>query len=316
MVRRIGRFLASAGALVALTAAVAGCHQEVAGVSDSCTVGATTLNDGFLADRSVFFRVATKTDPANPSTTWLCYRVKVADQYDDGQRIDVNPNTSIGTPRVASDTNSQACATAAGNVIPPPHPIEQGQVLGTPFYLDANATLLPGAWLCLEVGNLKQRLIAELPGLDIADVDVNNDPAPPAPVDTTPPPLGKASTACSTGTLGESSELINLHLQGRDVFLYTARPNTTTIHVCARISGPQSGGARLSVNAAPDQIVRVETSPDVTPCTQDIVTLSNPPLSLKITPAGQTPPSICLNGTRYTVVTGPLPPVVSFAIDS
>lgn len=191
-----------------------------------------------------------------------------------------------------------------------------GQILGTPFYLDATATLLPGAWLCFEVGNLKQRLMAELPGLDIADVDVNTDPAPPTPVDTTPPPVGKASTACSTGALGAPSELINLHLQGRDVFLYTTHPNTTEMHVCARISGPQSGGVRLSVNAAPDQIVRVETSPDVTPCTQDIVTLSTPPLSLKVTPAGQTPPSICLNDTRYTVVTGPVPPVVSFAIDS
>jgi hypothetical protein len=314
--RRTARFLALGGALIAATAAFAGCHQQVAGVSESCTTGASSLHDGFLANRSVFFRVATKTDPANPSNTWLCYRIKVADQYDEGARVEVNPNTNVGTPRVATDTNSQACATASGNLIPPPHPIEQGQILGTPFYIDANATLLPGAWLCLEVGGLKQRLIAELPGLDIADADVNIDPAPPAPVDTTPPPVGKASTACSTGELGAPNELINLHLQGRDVFLYTAQPNATTMHVCARISGPQSGGARLSVNGAPDQIVRIETSSDVTPCTQAIVTLSNPPLSIKITPAGQTPPSICLNGTRYTVVTGPVPPVVSFALDT
>jgi hypothetical protein len=46
-------------------------------------------------------------------------------------------------------------------------------------------------------------------------------------------------------------------------------------HVCARLSGPQSGGVHLGVNAL-DQIVRIDQSTDTTPCTQTVVTLSGP----------------------------------------
>jgi hypothetical protein len=87
-------------------------------------------------------------------------------------------------------------------------------------------------------------------------------------------------------------------------------------HVCARLSGPQSGGVHLGVNAALDQIVRIDQSTDTTPCTQTVVTLSNPPASIKTSPPGQSPPSVCVGGTRFTVVVGPVPPVVDWDLDT
>lgn len=84
-----------------------------------------------------------------------------------------------------------------------------------------------------------------------------------------------------------------------------------------RLSSPQqSGGGHLRVKAATSQIVDVQQSSDITPCTQDVVVLSNPPMAIRRSPLGQMPASICVNNTRYAIVTGPLPPVVSFTPDS
>jgi hypothetical protein len=307
-----------AAALAATAIGMSGCvgGRSVAGVSETCTQP-TTLNDGFFASRSVFFRISTQTDPTDPRTTWICYRVRVSGQPEQAGRIDVNPN----------DTSSLACTTTPGNGIPTPHPIEQGEVLETPFYIDAYAKLVPAwsasglsggnVWLCVEAGPVKQRVAIDLGTANDPDLFVNTDPAPPAPQDTTPPPAGKASTSCSAGAYGPATELVNAHLSGRDLFLYTAKPADDELHVCARLSSPQaSGGGHLAVKAAASQVVDVQQSTDVTPCTQDVVVLSNPPMAIRTTPVGQTPPSICVNGTRYTIVTGPIPPVVSFTPDA
>ena len=297
---------------------IAGCVEtrEVAGVSGTCTQP-TTLNDGFFANRSIFFRVATQTNPTDPQTHWLCYRVKVAGQPEQAGRVDVNATTEAWGTRVTNDTASRSCATMSGNLIPPPHPIEQGEVLETPFYIDAGSNLATAA-LCVEVGAVKQRVAVELTGaLNDPDVIVNSDTAPPPPTDTTPPPVGKASSACAAGTFGPASELINAHLSGRDLFLYTAQPANDEVHVCARLSGPgASGGVRLSVKAAVNQIVDIQQSGDISPCTNDVVVLSNPPLAIRTSPAGQLPASVCVNNTRFTVLAGPIPPVVTFQFDS
>jgi hypothetical protein len=320
--------LAVVTALVAVASVVSGCidTNTVPGVSEACTQPAT-LNDGFFANRGVFFRVSTQTNPADPQTTWICYRAKIAGQPEQAGRIDVNTTTSIPVPQVTNDLSSRACATGP-NWVPGPHPIEEGEVLDTPFYIDAFLRLVngpwttsgvpsAGAWLCVEAGPVKQRVAVEFSDLNDPDVTANTDSAPPAPQDTTPPPTGKASTSCSTGVYGTASELVNAHLSGRDLFLYTARPSNDELHLCVRLSSPeQSGGGHLSIKAAPSQVVDVQQSPDTSPCTQDIVTLSNPPVSIKRSPEGQSPPSICVNGTRYTVVTGPVPPVVSFTADT
>lgn len=316
----VARLTAGCAALVAAMIMLTGCVEEAGGISGTCTQP-ETLNDGFFADRNIFFRVSTQTHPTDPRTTWVCFRVKVQGQTDTAGRIDINPSAGTTGSEVTADTNSRGCAVGSANLIPPPHPIQEGAVLDTPFYFDAYAGDDPaitddGVALCLEVGSIKQRVVVPLPRVQLPAVTARTDPAPPALQDTTPPPAGKPSSSCYEGRYGTPRELINAHLSRRDLFLLTAQPNQTELHVCARLSGQQSGGGRLSVNAAPGQIVRVEQSPDTSPCTQNVVTLSNPPMSIALTPTGQNPPSVCVSGTRYTVVTGPIPPVVSWTPDT
>lgn len=302
-------------ALAAVALGMTGCHQNVAGVSESCTTP-TTMNDAFLANKSVFFRVATQPDPNDPSTTWVCFRVKPASGAEQAGRVDVNTSTGVSAPLVTSDLSSRACAAASNNLVPTPHPIEQGTILETPYYLDAFSDL-SSTWVCLEAAGLKERLVVNLPGVDTAGADVNTDPSPPAATDTTPPPVGKASSSCASGAFGPSTELLNAHLNNRDVFVSVAQPNQTEAHLCARVQSPATGGGvHLGVNAAPSQIVRIDQSSDLTPCTNEVVSVSNPPLSIKTTPPGQLPVSVCVNATRYTVVTGPIPPAVTLQFDS
>jgi hypothetical protein len=311
---RIGVAVAAA----AVTLGVAGCVdvQNVAGVSGTCT-SPTTLHDGFFQNRTVAFRVATQPDPLNEKETWVCFRVKPASQPEQAGRIDVNPTTGVGAVTVTTDLSSRACASGPSNLIPPPHPIEQGEVLDTPFYIDGYATISGGlsAWVCVEAAGFKQRVLVNAPTVDDPDVVVNSDTAPPPMADTTPPPAALPSSACAENAFGTPTEHVNVHLNGRDLFLYTSRPADNEAHICARVSGTPSGGVRVSVKAAPSQIVDVQTSSDLSPCTQDVVVTSNPPVAIRMSPAGQTPPSVCVGATRHTIVTGPVPPIVSVARD-
>jgi hypothetical protein len=310
-----------AAALIAAAAVISGCETPVAGVSETCTQP-TALEDGFFANRAVFFRVATQPKPTDPSTTWVCYRVKVAGAVEKSGRIDVNATTETPAVRLTTDLSSRACTSTTPNAVPAPHPIRQGEVLDTPFYVDAYGSLLapgPGdaAWLCVEAGPVKERVRVERDDTPVATAVLNADSSPPPPQDTTPPPAGKASTTCSAGAYGPATEVVNAHLSGRDLFLYTARPADDEVHLCARISSPgDAGGGHLAVKAAASQVVDVQQSADISPCTQDVVVLSDPPMSIRRSPLGQTPPSICVNDTRYTIVTGPVPPIVSFEADS
>jgi hypothetical protein len=127
----------------------------------------------------------------------------------------------------------------------------------------------------------------------------------------TPEP-GLPSSSCYEGDHGPATELVNTDHGQYHVFLFSAQPSATELHLCARVFhvGPNDVGAHLAVNAAVGQIVELQQfpEPDPSPCTVDVITLSLPPVSLRTSPVGQSPQSICLNGTVYRVVTGSVPP--------
>jgi hypothetical protein len=192
---KAGIRLATAATLLAAAVLATGCVTtgNVAGVSGTCTQPAT-LNDGFFANRAVFFRVATQADPLDPRTTWICLRAKAPGQPELAWRIDANPTTEVPGVRVTNDTSSRACTTEPHNILGPPHPIEQGEVLETPFYLDAWAAVDRddwdsdgfadgGVWLCVEAGPVKQRVAVDLGRTNDPDIGVLTDTAPPAPQD-------------------------------------------------------------------------------------------------------------------------------------
>jgi hypothetical protein len=310
MLLRGARRLSIAGALIAALLALSACDVDtgdVAGVSDTCT-NPTTIHDGFVAERKAYVRVRSQPKPGDPRTTWVCFRLKVEGQLDQAGRISLRtPSATVTEPVL--DTNSRACASGSGNLTPGPHPHEDGAVGNVGFYLDTYANT-GAAWLCVEAGTIKQRLAVTVPTAEIAQVAVYTDPAPAPPQPTMSPELGKPSSACYEGKHGASDELVNTDHGPRHVFLYTAQPSSTEVHVCARVTGSQAVGGHLAVRGTPGQVVDVQQSSDTTPCTENILTLSNPPVSLKKTPTGQNPPAVCVNGTRYTVVTGSIPPAL------
>lgn len=309
-VRRIAGTVAT---LLIGVVVLGGCAVESApGVSETCTQP-STLADAFAADRGVFFRVGTQPNPNDPSMTWVCFRAK-AGAADQGGRIDVK----AGGP-VKTDASSRACASAAANRVPGPHPIDEGSIAGTRFYFDAylgSDTL----WLCAEVDSIKQRVVVPISGTSPpagqAFAQLWTDSAPPTPEDTTPPAAGNPSSECHEGAHGTPHELVDAHLAGRDVFVHSAQPTAQELHVCARISegGLQAGG-RLSVRVPDGSSATLEQSSDTSPCTDNVLTLSNPPASLRVTPAGRMPPSLCVSGTRYTVLTDGGAPVASWTPD-
>lgn len=317
--RSVARTALGAAAFVPAALMLSGCVNDVPHISETCTQPAS-MADGFFANRTLYYRVSAQTSPTDPKTTWICEDVHVgapgAPVVEQARRISVTADASAAVGQVTTDTNSRACASGSNNAVPPPHPFEQGAVGDLTFYLDSYTNGANTAWLCVEAGSIKERVVVNTPTATTPTVVVNDDPTPAPLQDTSPPPTGKPSSSCYAGAYGTPSELVNLHTDTRDLFLYTAQPSDHEVHVCARLSGPQSGGVHLGVNAAVDQIVRIDQSTDTTPCTQTVVTLSNPPASIKTSPPGQSPPSVCVSGTRYTVVAGPVPPVVRWDLDT
>ncbi|HEX8742005.1 MAG TPA: hypothetical protein VF712_02620 [Thermoleophilaceae bacterium] len=312
---RVAVISSLAGAALASPSPAAAQLPSAPGISETCG-NPTVIHDGFLAARSVYFRLRTRPNPTDPRTTWICYRVKVGSAVDHAGRIDVR--TASVTPGVpTTDANSRACATGSNNLVPGPHPLEDGAVGDVPFYLDSYAST-GAVWLCMEAGSLKERLVLPLPGADLPVVAVTRDSDPWQPTPTLSPEPGLPSSSCYEGRHGPSTELVNTDHGQYHLFLFSAQPSATELHLCARLAdlvGPRSAGAHLEVNADAGQVVRVQPSTDTSPCTVNVVTLSTPPISIKTTPAGQNPVSICVNGTRYAVITGPLPPLVRLTPD-
>lgn len=312
---RVAVVSAIAGATLALPAPAVAQLPSAPGISETCG-NPTVIQDGFLADRSVYFRLRARPDPADPQRTWICYRVKVGSGVDHAGRIDVRtPSVTPGAP--TTDGASRACATGSNNLVPGPHPLEEGAVGSVPFYVDSYAST-GAVWLCLEAGTAKQRLVLPLPGVAPPAVSVTRDSDPWQPTPTMQPQPGLPSSSCYEGDYGPSRELVNTDHGRHHLFLFTAQPSATELHLCVRLAdlvGPRSVGAHVGVDADLGQTVRVEPSPDTSPCTANLVTLSTPPVSVATTPIGQSPFSICVNGTRYAVITGPLPPVVSLTPD-
>jgi hypothetical protein len=96
----------------------------------------------------------------------VCYRFEQDGSDPVSGAFRVQGTGSPGTP--SSDQDASSCATAPGNLVPPPHPIREGQ-LGdpndplqvppyTPYRLDAYANATE-AWVCIEVDDTKLRVI-------------------------------------------------------------------------------------------------------------------------------------------------------------
>ena len=112
--------------------------------------------------------------------TDICYRIDAAGNGRGGKiavthgtpDVDV---TTIGVP--THDSNAGACTTTAGNQLATPHPISDGTIATIDYSVDAYVNTSVGAWLCLEVESLSQRVVVpmSLPGFSVdPNITVNH----------------------------------------------------------------------------------------------------------------------------------------------
>ncbi|HEV2811666.1 MAG TPA: hypothetical protein VGW10_00325 [Solirubrobacteraceae bacterium] len=277
-----------------------------------------------------YFKLTAQRDPANPKTTWICYRARTTrgsaqtGGIDRGGRIDVTDATVSPTlPSV--DNRGTDCTTTVPNAFPGPRPLADGQVGGnpgdptyTPFLIDAY--LAPfHLWGCVQAGPLSARVKVATSGIAAPVVTSTPDaPGTALPVQKQGP-FGYPSNKCLENAW--HVRVVNMRIQNAHVWLYHWPESPTRTAVCMRVEreGQQPIGYRVYVdtNNAPGVTPVVESSTDTAPCTFPIAQVNNPvEVRLATSPRGANPASICAEvgalKQRITVgTTGTLaPPLV------
>lgn len=299
--RARARVLLAACAVLAAAALGAPAPASAQDYSGSCSSPLAQVFDGY-AGGSTYVKLRVQPDPADPKTTWICYRVSNGGSLEQGGRIDVSSGSATADPPSA-DANSGLCSTTPGNAVPGSHPVFSGSVGDpndppyVPFALDAYANS-GEAWICAEVGDFKQRVVVPVPEASAPTV-VNRPDAPaPALLSPTPGPAGYPSSSCQQGLFGTPQQHLNADVGQTHVWAYTAQPMPARAHVCARLQGPVSGGGMLTLDASssPGITPTVEGSNDTSPCTINVVTLTQPvQASARRSPSGASPASVCVS---------------------
>jgi hypothetical protein len=253
----------------------------------------------------------------DPATAWVCVRATVQAigtgyDVDTGGKFVVStaPGSSPGLP--TTDGNAAACASTPGNTVPGPHPLLAGAVgdpgdpaTYLPYLLDAygNAS---ATWVCVRVGDVQRRVVVPTPGTLLPPV-VTFVPDPAAPFDPpAPAPLPPApSTSCPTPwfdtTVGDFRAYV-----GTGYFPWIDDPLEPETKLCVGVRGPVSAGGALVIDVADDVVVppTVTTSTtDMTPCTVQVLHNVNPAISVRRSPTGAYPASVCVEagGQRLRV---------------
>lgn len=278
---------------------------------DECTSG--TVADGWHGD--TYGRL--QAQQIDSDEVRVCYQIANGTSINQAGAITIGGGGSgVGQPSI--DENSGACASTQPNAVPGQHPLFTNTTAGVVQMIDAYASASE-AWVCLQVGDVKRRVVIPVSAGVTPPVDISQNAPPPTP--PTPWPAGP-SASCVTG--GQPA-LINSQYGPVHMWLATHQPNATTTQLCVRQEGAGVGlGGTLSVSAAGGALP-VERSPDTSPCTFEINHLQaqGVDVTLSMTPPtgpGSSPPSICVESPTASVserftITGGLPVWVSWTPD-
>lgn len=307
------RRLTQSASLLMLAAAlvIPAAPASAASYSNTCGSPTATVADGY-AGGSTYVTLRVQPKPTDPNTTWVCYRIANGTSLSVGGRLDVTGGSaSPGVPTV--DTNSTACSTTTGNVLPPPHPFLAGFVGPVTFSADAYANS-GTAWMCLEANgpsvDVKRRVLIPTGGVAAPSVVPNQDAPAPALPAPKPGPAGYPSSSCQAGLVGPSQQHLNAGSAGAHGWLYTAQPSATKLHICARLTGPVTVGGMLTVDATGSPGVspfQQTSTTDMTPCTFPLAGTVTPVVTHIATSApGVNPASVCVTvgSTKQRVTVG------------
>ena len=293
--------------------------------SETCTAPTVWAVDGY--EFNDYVRLVAQRNPADPRTTWICYRAyssRFSAQtggIDRGGRIDVT-DASVSPTLPSADNEGGACTTAGGNTFPGPRPIfsanvdDPGDPLYTPFLIDG---FLGGGeiWACLQAGSASARVRAFTSG--IAAPTVTN--VPDAPGTPLPPhvggPLGYPSNKCIENTMHVRVMAMRIHETRIRLFYWPESATKTAICVRITRTGGQPVGYRIVLDTDTSGVTPVVEVSDVdtTPCTETIAAVTSPVQVRLSQSSGVTPASVCVEALglkrRITVGTNgnPRPPV-------
>ncbi len=324
------RRAALTGAAVAAVCAALAPGQAMA-ASETCGPGSAGI-DGY--EFNDYFKLTAQRDPANPKTTWICYRVYTSRAsaqtggVDRGGRIDVTDAT-VSPTLPSADDQGTACTTTTPNAFPGPRPLASGQ-LGdpgdptyTPFLVDAYLAPFQ-LWACLQAGPVSTRVKVATSGVAAPGVTSTADaPGTPLPVQKQGP-FGYPSNKCLENAW--HVRVVNMRIQDAHVWLYHWPETPTRTAICLRVqrAGMTPIGYRVYVdtNNAPGVSPVAESSTDTTPCTSTIAQVTSPvQVRLARSPNGANPASICaeVGGVKQRITAGTAgtlsPPVVGIVKD-
>ena len=271
--------------------------------SNDCASGAApgvVVFDGWVFNNHYTLRTAR--DPANANKDWVCFAVQNANgavpvTHFGGKVVVQRPSANA----VAIDSESEACEGAGTDLF---H--EEGAVRDIPF--EFRVTRVAGAgvagqiWVCANVNNggtIDTRVKIDT---DLAGASFEQDPAANYPYASPPGPAGYPSSTCQAQFFHVRE--INARVGDYRVWLYTKQTGTDRIEVCVRAqpvagSGPAAGGL-LTLDTTGIAQLGIDESSDFSPCTDNELTLSNPPIQLRHSRPGASPAWVCVQaGTTY-----------------
>jgi hypothetical protein len=183
-------------------------------------------------------------------------------------------------------------------------------------------TWLPTAlWVCVQVTNdaaLGRRVVVPLSIDSVVSFAVDGR-APVSYQEVPPTVTSRPSSACQLATGGTRTRLVNARIGSSHVWSYALREPTGVVHACNRIETSSTGtGGRVTIDSTASGPVVV--SPDVSPCTTNVLTDSGPPpYSIRTSNLSSgSPVSVCVSAAglnRRVTVSGSAPAPARFAMD-
>jgi hypothetical protein len=269
--------------------------------SNDCESGAgpgVVVLDGWVFNN--YYTLRTAKDPSDANKDWVCF---VVQNVTGGVPAHFGGKVVVQRPAadaVAIDDQSEACEGAGTDLL---H--EGGSVRDIPF--DIRATSVPGAgaagqiWVCASANNgtIDSRVKIDT---NLAGASFEQDPPTAVAYPSPAGPAGYPSSSCQSQFFHVRE--INTQVRDYRVWLYTKQTGTDRIDVCVRAqpvagSGPAAGGL-LTLDTTGIAQLGTDSSSDFSPCTDNELTLTDPPIQLRHSRPGASPAWVCVQaGTTY-----------------
>jgi len=288
--------------------------------SDMCTSPTANLVEGYVGPAYVRLQIE---DSAGLAL--VCYRITSGGLYTMGGAL-VFESLPVVVSLVTVDSQYQWCSQASGNILPGPHPLAQGPIVGEAFQVDAWANASSAA-LCLQAGGVQQRVVVQPSESGPGAVLLLQDEAAQSPA-----PAGSLASYPSSTCRNASGSVQVLDAQsaGETAQAYTWQASGTQLDACVRLFGVVSAGGLLALAIPstpslpnPGVTPTVSTSSNTSACSFVILSLTSPAVAELATssPPGTNPSTICIDGggqqaslTIGATVSPTIPPPPSLAV--